>query len=168
MVRRGEGIAILAFGSMVATCRAVADRLDATLINMRFVKPLDEALVLVRETIEPSSGIIVVDLYGGGRMTANPDEAGAWMNALRGDRETLRGRFHAALEAARTLDQAYPAKAAAIVEEAKQFLIEKKPLESVDPAKGRFRGFLLGVLRNYLANQRTTQNAQKRGGGRAV
>jgi dienelactone hydrolase len=55
-----------------------------------------------------------VDLYGGGRTAANPDEAGAWMNALLGDRETLRGRFHAALEAARTLDQADPAKAAAI------------------------------------------------------
>ena len=55
-----------------------------------------------------------VDLYGGGRTAANPDEAGAWMNALLDDRETLRGRFHAALDAARTLGQADPAKAAAI------------------------------------------------------
>ena len=44
--RRGHGIALLAFGAMVAPCTTVADALDATLVNMRFVKPLDEALVL--------------------------------------------------------------------------------------------------------------------------
>ncbi|MCE5232863.1 MAG: 1-deoxy-D-xylulose-5-phosphate synthase [Mizugakiibacter sp.] len=44
--RRGHGLAILAFGSMVAPSAAVAGELDATLVNMRFVKPLDEALVL--------------------------------------------------------------------------------------------------------------------------
>jgi 1-deoxy-D-xylulose-5-phosphate synthase len=44
--RRGHGIALLAFGAMVAPCAKVADALDATLVNMRFVKPLDEALIL--------------------------------------------------------------------------------------------------------------------------
>ncbi|HEX7113464.1 MAG TPA: transketolase C-terminal domain-containing protein, partial [Mizugakiibacter sp.] len=44
--RRGHGLAILAFGSMVVPSAAVAGELDATLVNMRFVKPLDEALVL--------------------------------------------------------------------------------------------------------------------------
>jgi len=44
--RRGRGIAILAFGAMVAPSARVADALDATLVNMRFVKPLDEALLL--------------------------------------------------------------------------------------------------------------------------
>ncbi|HEY0180913.1 MAG TPA: 1-deoxy-D-xylulose-5-phosphate synthase, partial [Dokdonella sp.] len=44
--RRGRGVALLAFGAMVAPCAKVADALDATLVNMRFVKPLDEALVL--------------------------------------------------------------------------------------------------------------------------
>ena len=44
--RRGRGIALLAFGAMVAPCTRVADALDATLVNMRFVKPLDEALLL--------------------------------------------------------------------------------------------------------------------------
>jgi 1-deoxy-D-xylulose-5-phosphate synthase len=47
VVRHGKGIAILAFGSMVETCRGVAERLDATLINMRFIKPLDREAVLV-------------------------------------------------------------------------------------------------------------------------
>ena len=41
-----SGLAILAFGSMVAPCAAIAERLDATLVNMRFVKPLDAELVL--------------------------------------------------------------------------------------------------------------------------
>jgi 1-deoxy-D-xylulose-5-phosphate synthase len=44
--RNGHGIALLAFGAMVAPCAKVADVLDATLVNMRFVKPLDASLVL--------------------------------------------------------------------------------------------------------------------------
>ncbi len=44
--RRGRGIALLAFGAMVAPSARVADALDATLVNMRFVKPLDETLLL--------------------------------------------------------------------------------------------------------------------------
>lgn len=44
--RSGRGIALLAFGAMVAPCTKVAEALDATLVNMRFVKPLDEALIL--------------------------------------------------------------------------------------------------------------------------
>jgi 1-deoxy-D-xylulose-5-phosphate synthase len=38
-------IAILAFGSMVKPALEAAEELDATVANMRFVKPLDEALV---------------------------------------------------------------------------------------------------------------------------
>ncbi|MEJ2400999.1 MAG: 1-deoxy-D-xylulose-5-phosphate synthase [Xanthomonadales bacterium] len=45
-VRDGERVALLAFGSMVEPCREVADRLGATLIDMRFVKPLDRAAIL--------------------------------------------------------------------------------------------------------------------------
>ncbi|HXQ64296.1 MAG TPA: 1-deoxy-D-xylulose-5-phosphate synthase [Steroidobacteraceae bacterium] len=41
-----SGLAILAFGTMVHAVAATAERLDATLVNMRFVKPLDEALVI--------------------------------------------------------------------------------------------------------------------------
>ncbi|MEO7432472.1 MAG: 1-deoxy-D-xylulose-5-phosphate synthase [Dokdonella sp.] len=44
--RNGNGIALLAFGAMVTPCVKVADVLDATLVNMRFVKPLDETLLL--------------------------------------------------------------------------------------------------------------------------
>jgi 1-deoxy-D-xylulose-5-phosphate synthase len=40
-----SGLLLLAFGSMVPACEPLAERLDATLVNMRFVKPLDEELV---------------------------------------------------------------------------------------------------------------------------
>jgi len=44
--RTGRRVAILAFGSMVKPSLGAADELDATVVNMRFVKPLDEELVL--------------------------------------------------------------------------------------------------------------------------
>ncbi|HSJ39774.1 MAG TPA: 1-deoxy-D-xylulose-5-phosphate synthase, partial [Xanthobacteraceae bacterium] len=44
--RRGTGIAILAFGSPLSAAVDVGAELGATVVNMRFVKPLDEALVL--------------------------------------------------------------------------------------------------------------------------
>ena len=44
--RRGERVAILAFGTMVTPCESVADELNATLVNMRFVKPIDANLIL--------------------------------------------------------------------------------------------------------------------------
>ncbi|MGL5949124.1 MAG: 1-deoxy-D-xylulose-5-phosphate synthase, partial [Aeromonas sp.] len=42
----GTATAILAFGSLLHQAKAAAEALDATLVDMRFVKPLDEALVL--------------------------------------------------------------------------------------------------------------------------
>ncbi len=44
--RRGDGIALLAFGAMVAVAEALAEEFDASVINMRFVKPLDVEAVL--------------------------------------------------------------------------------------------------------------------------
>ncbi len=43
-------------------------------------------------------------------------------------------------------------------------LIEKQYLADVDPAKGRFRSFLLASLRHFLSNQRDHDRAAKRGG----
>jgi 1-deoxy-D-xylulose-5-phosphate synthase len=46
LVREGRsGLALLAFGSLVASAEAIGERLDATVVNMRFVKPLDSELV---------------------------------------------------------------------------------------------------------------------------
>ncbi|MGL4486539.1 MAG: 1-deoxy-D-xylulose-5-phosphate synthase [Yersinia sp. (in: enterobacteria)] len=44
--REGEKIAILCFGTLLAQVQLVADNLNATLVDMRFVKPLDEELLL--------------------------------------------------------------------------------------------------------------------------
>jgi len=44
--RQGRNVAILAFGSMLTPALEAAAALDATVANMRFIKPLDEHLVL--------------------------------------------------------------------------------------------------------------------------
>ncbi|WP_411754462.1 1-deoxy-D-xylulose-5-phosphate synthase [Serratia sp. (in: enterobacteria)] len=44
--REGEKIAILNFGTLLAEAAQVAEAMNATLVDMRFVKPLDEQLVL--------------------------------------------------------------------------------------------------------------------------
>lgn len=45
IIRQGQAIAILSFGSMLSCATQVANALNATLVNMRFVKPIDETLV---------------------------------------------------------------------------------------------------------------------------
>ena len=44
--REGEKIAVIAFGSMVAPSLAAAGKLNATVADMRFVKPIDEELIV--------------------------------------------------------------------------------------------------------------------------
>ena len=44
--RRGRRVAVLAFGVMLAPALEVAEKLDLTVVNMRFVKPLDDEMVL--------------------------------------------------------------------------------------------------------------------------
>ena len=44
--REGEKIAVIAFGSMVAPSLVAADKLNATVADMRFVKPIDEELIV--------------------------------------------------------------------------------------------------------------------------
>ena len=43
--RRGSKVAILSFGALLQPCMDAAEKLGATVANMRFVKPLDEALI---------------------------------------------------------------------------------------------------------------------------
>src|SRR4029078_7490832 len=40
-----SGLPLLAFGPLVESAQKIGERLDATVVNMRFVKPLDEELV---------------------------------------------------------------------------------------------------------------------------
>ncbi len=44
--RKGKNIAILAFGAMVDTCDRIGKEINATVVNMRFVKPIDESVIL--------------------------------------------------------------------------------------------------------------------------
>ena len=44
--RNGQHIALLAFGALVAPAARVAETIGASLVNMRFVKPLDAAMIL--------------------------------------------------------------------------------------------------------------------------
>ena len=44
--RHGKSVALLAFGSMLAPALAAGEVLDATVANMRFVKPIDRELIL--------------------------------------------------------------------------------------------------------------------------
>ncbi|MCB1671835.1 MAG: 1-deoxy-D-xylulose-5-phosphate synthase [Gammaproteobacteria bacterium] len=43
--RKGNTVLMLAFGSLVAPALTAAEKLDATVVDMRFVKPLDEELI---------------------------------------------------------------------------------------------------------------------------
>jgi len=49
-----------------------------------------------------------------------------------------------------------------------QHLLGKNGLAHVDPARGRFRSFLLAALKHFLAHQRERAAAQKRGGGQPL
>jgi len=72
--RAGKRVAILAFGSMLAPSLSAGEQLDATVANMRFVKPLDDELVmrLAREhellvtveenTVQGGAGSAVMEL----------------------------------------------------------------------------------------------------------
>ena len=44
--REGRRVAILAFGTLLGAALEAGEKLEATVVNMRFVKPLDDALVL--------------------------------------------------------------------------------------------------------------------------
>ena len=44
-------------------------------------------------------------------------------------------------------------------------LLERGGVDQVDPAKGRFRSYLLGALKHFLTEQRRNEGREKRGGG---
>lgn len=60
ILREGQsGIALLLFGSLLGEAEEVAEALDATLVNMRFVKPLDQALL--RELASQSELLVTLE-----------------------------------------------------------------------------------------------------------
>jgi 1-deoxy-D-xylulose-5-phosphate synthase len=72
LVRQGEQLAILAFGPLLAACQLAADTLNATLVDMRFVKPLDEPLL--QQLMRSHGQILTVEdnaLMGGAGSAVN-------------------------------------------------------------------------------------------------
>jgi len=65
-----SGLAILAFGAMVSACERVAERLDATLVNMRFVKPLDHDLIYKVATKHAAIVTVEENVVAGGAGSA--------------------------------------------------------------------------------------------------
>ena len=57
--RRGSRIALLAFGALVPAAQQVGEELGCTVINMRFVKPLDRALIL--ELAQTHEGFVTLE-----------------------------------------------------------------------------------------------------------
>ena len=57
--REGSGVAILAFGSMVAPALSAAESMDATVADMRFVKPIDVDLIVA--TAKTHSLLVTVE-----------------------------------------------------------------------------------------------------------
>jgi 1-deoxy-D-xylulose-5-phosphate synthase len=54
-----SGLLLLSFGTMLQAALVAADRLDATVVNMRFVKPLDEALL--RELVPQHCALVTLE-----------------------------------------------------------------------------------------------------------
>lgn len=57
--RTGQRVAILAFGMMLHSAKPAADEVNATLVDMRWVKPLDETLL--HELLKTHSHIVTVE-----------------------------------------------------------------------------------------------------------
>lgn len=81
VVRKGEKIAMLAWGSMLHPSLVVAEKLNATVANMRFAKPIDEALIrelaathdvlvtLEEASVQGSAGSAVAEFFAANAIT---------------------------------------------------------------------------------------------------
>ena len=70
--RQGKDVALLVFGGPLETAAKAADQLDATLANMRFIKPLDKALI--RELADRHKLLVTIEentLAGGAGSAVN-------------------------------------------------------------------------------------------------
>ncbi len=84
-LRSGHSVAILLFGSLLAEAQVAAEELDATLVNMRFVKPLDKAML--RELAQSHDLLVTLEdnaIMGGAGSAVNEylHEAGLAVDML--------------------------------------------------------------------------------------
>ncbi|AYR25991.1 1-deoxy-D-xylulose-5-phosphate synthase [Herbaspirillum rubrisubalbicans] len=79
--RQGKEVAILAFGSLLAPALGAGDKLDATVANMRFIKPLD--VELVRQLAASHDALVTVEegcIMGGAGAAVSEALAAAGIN----------------------------------------------------------------------------------------
>jgi len=72
VIRQGQGLALLCFGTLLQAAKQVAENLDATLVDMRFVKPLD--IDLLKTMTEQHDILITVEenaIQGGAGSAVN-------------------------------------------------------------------------------------------------
>ena len=71
LLREGRsGLALLAFGSLVASAERIGAELDATVVNMRYVKPIDEALIARVAAMSPYIVTLEENVVAGGAGSA--------------------------------------------------------------------------------------------------
>ncbi|MFZ2188431.1 MAG: 1-deoxy-D-xylulose-5-phosphate synthase [Candidatus Moraniibacteriota bacterium] len=81
VAREGKDVAILAFGTMLGRSKKAAEAIDATLVDMRFIKPLDEELL--RELAKTHQYFVTVEdnvVMGGAGSAVNEFFAKAGLN----------------------------------------------------------------------------------------
>lgn len=79
--RQGKGVAILAFGSLLAPALGAGDKLNATVANMRFIKPLD--VELVKQLAASHDALVTVEegcIMGGAGAAVSEALAAAGIN----------------------------------------------------------------------------------------
>jgi 1-deoxy-D-xylulose-5-phosphate synthase len=59
VLRKGQAVALLAVGSMVAPALIAGERLNASVVNLRFIKPLD--IELIRRMVETHALIVTLE-----------------------------------------------------------------------------------------------------------
>jgi len=59
ILRQGQKIAILSFGTFLHSALQAAENIDATVADMRFVKPLDESLI--RQLVQDHDVIVTIE-----------------------------------------------------------------------------------------------------------
>ncbi|WP_163935968.1 1-deoxy-D-xylulose-5-phosphate synthase [Paraferrimonas sp. SM1919] len=83
--RQGKKYALLNFGHLMASAQAAADELDLTLVDMRFVKPIDKAMI--DEIAKNHDGIITLEenaIAGGAGSAVNEylQQSKQWLPVL--------------------------------------------------------------------------------------
>jgi RNA polymerase sigma-70 factor (ECF subfamily) len=101
------------------------------------------------------------------RWTVVRAASGAPSSERRAALETLCAAYWPPVYAFVRRQGAAPARAEDLTQAFFARLLEKDDLRLADRERGRFRSFLLGALRHFLANEDDRERALKRGGGRA-